>query len=377
MRGETRFARGGRAVRPYTNLPSVISITKTGDTGHTCYPPSSLILTMVQEATMAPYEEKSGVSPSAVAEPEIKTKPFVSVRNVLFATDFSATSGAALPYAAAICRRFGSTLHLFHALSEASLLMMTGGVDYVSMGTIYDDAEDEAKQRLEEICVSLEDIPHRSYVRHGQVWNTLAPILAENKVDLIVLGTHGRTGLGKLLLGSVAEDILRQAACPVLTVGPKVTGHAKLPAVPEHGHDVAPPELELRHVVCATNFGKNSNAVAEAAITLAEEFRSRFSLLHVIEDYTQLGRKPGPMEEGLRSLQELIPRDSTLQYAPELLLEFGPAPERILKVATDREADMIVLGARSSAEVGTSHFPWSSAHYVIAQAHCPVLTIRE
>jgi nucleotide-binding universal stress UspA family protein len=332
---------------------------------------------MVQEATMAPYEQKSGVSHSAVAEPEVKAKPFVSVKNVLFATDFSATSDAALPYAAAICRRFGSTLHLFHVLSEASLLMMTGGVDYVSMGTIYDDAEDEARERLEQICASLEGIPHRSYVHHGQVWNTLAPILAENDIDLIVLGTHGRTGLGKLLLGSVAEDILRHAACPVLTVGPKVSGHAKLLAVPQHAHDVAPPELELRHIVCATNFGKNSNVVAESAIALAEEFHSRFTLLHVIEDYTQLGRKPGPMEEGLRSLQQLIPRDSTLQYPPELLLEFGPAPEGILKVVSEREADMIVLGARSSAEVGTSHFPWSSAHYVIAQAHCPVLTIRE
>jgi len=326
---------------------------------------------------MAPYEEKSAVSPSAVAEPEVKTKPFVSLKNVLFATDFSATSDAALPYAAAICRRFGSTLHLFHVLSEASLLMMTGGVDYVSMGAIYEDAQDEAKERLEQICARLEGIPHRSYVRHGQVWSTLTRILAENDIDLIVLGTHGRTGLGKLLLGSVAEDILRHAACPVLTVGPRVNGHAKLPAVPEHAHDVAPPELELRQIVCATNFGKNSSAVAQAGLSLAEEFHSRFTLLHVIEDYTQLGRKPGPMEEGLRRLQELIPQDSTLQYAPELLLEFGPAPERILKTATDREADMIVLGARSSAEVGTSHLPWSSAHYVIAQAHCPVLTIRE
>jgi nucleotide-binding universal stress UspA family protein len=143
---------------------------------------------MVQEATMAPYEEKAGLSPSAVAEPEVKIKPFLSVKNVLFATDFSATSDAALPYATAICRRFGSTLHLFHALSEASLLMMTGGVDYVSMGTIYDDAEDEARQRLEQICAPLEGIPHHTYVRHGQVWNALAPILAENDIDLIVLG---------------------------------------------------------------------------------------------------------------------------------------------------------------------------------------------
>ena len=96
-----------------------------------------------------------------------------------------------LPYAAAICRRFGSTLHIFHVLSEASLLMMTGGVDYVSMGTIYDDAQNEAKERLEQICARLEGIPHRTYVGYGQVWNTLAPILAKSDIDLIVLGTHG------------------------------------------------------------------------------------------------------------------------------------------------------------------------------------------
>jgi nucleotide-binding universal stress UspA family protein len=325
---------------------------------------------------MAPFEDKPASSPIALAEPEGKRKSFVSIRNVLFATDFSATSEAALPYAAAICRRFGATLHAVHVLSEASLLMMTGGVDYVSMGTIYDDARNEAKERLEHIGDCLEGVPHRSYVRHGQVWNNLECIIGENEIDLIVLGTHGRTGLGKLLLGSVAEDILRHAACPVLTVGPKVSGHAKLPSIAD-AHDVAPPELEIREIVCATNFGRNSNVVADAAVSLAEEFRARLALLHVIEDYTQLGRKPEPMEEGLRRLQGLVPAGAPLQYAPEFVLEFGSAPEQILKVASDREADIIVLGARSSAEIGTSHFPWSSAHHVIARAYCPVLTIRE
>jgi nucleotide-binding universal stress UspA family protein len=119
---------------------------------------------------MAPYDIKSEVSAAGLAE---QAKPFVAVKNVLFATDFSATSDAALPYAAAICRRFGSTLHAVHVLSEASLLMMTGGVDYVSMGTIYDDAQNEAKERLDQIAVRLEGIPHRSYVQYGQVWKSV------------------------------------------------------------------------------------------------------------------------------------------------------------------------------------------------------------
>ena len=301
----------------------------------------------------------------------------LSVKNVLFATDFSATSEAALPYAAAICRRFGSTLHTAHVLSDASLVMMSGGVDYVSMGTIYEDAHTEAKEKLDQLSDRLEGIPHRSYVRHGQVWKNLAAIIDDNQVDLIVVGTHGRTGLGKLLLGSVAEDILRHASCPVLTVGPKVSGRAKLPALQSRGRDLAPLELELREIVFATNFAKSAERIAQEAVSLAAEFQARLTLMHVIEDYTHLGSEPGPIEDGMRKLNELIPINAVLQHLPDTVIEFGHAPERILKVAAEREADMIILGARASAEVGTTHLPWSSAHHVIAQAHCPVLTIRQ
>jgi len=312
-----------------------------------------------------PYQGISPRSPLAI-----------SVKNVLFATDFSATSEAALPYATAICRHFGSTLHTAHVLSDASLLMMTGGVDYVSMSTIYEDAHTEAKEKLDQISARLEGIRHHNYVRHGQVWKNLAEIIDENEIDLVVVGTHGRTGLGKLLLGSVAEDILRHAPCPVLTVGPKVSGHPKLPAFQQRSRDLAPVELELRQIVFATNFAQNSALVAQEAVALAEEFRARLTLLHVLEDYTQLGSRPGPMEDGVRRLQDLIPQNVALQYLPEIVLEFGSSVECILKVAAEREADMIVLGARTATEVGTTHLPWTTAHHVIAQAHCPVLTIR-
>jgi nucleotide-binding universal stress UspA family protein len=319
---------------------------------------------------MAAIEERH----DTFAEP--KSLSAISVRNVLYATDFSATSKAAMPYAAAICRRFGSTLHTAHVLSDASLLMMTGGVDYVSMGTIYEDAHTEAGVKLDQLSARLEGIAHRNYVRHGQVWKSLAGIIDENQIDLVVLGTHGRSGLGKLLLGSVAEDILRHAPCPVLTVGPKVSGRAKLPAFPAGGRDLSPVELEVRQILFATNFAGYSRFVARAAVSLAEEFRARLTLLHVIEDYTHVASRRGLMEDRVCRLHSLVPHDASLQYVPETVLEFGFAAERILKVAADREADMIVLGARASAQAGSTHLPWSTAYHVIAHAHCPVLTVR-
>jgi len=305
-----------------------------------------------------------------------KTRAPISAKNVLFATDFSPTSEAAFPYAAAICRRFGSTLHAAHVLSDASLLMMTGGVDYVSMGTIYDDAHADAKEKLEQVSARLEGVPHHTYVRHGPVWKNLAAIIEENQIDLIVVGTHGRTGLGKLLLGSVAEDILRHAPCPVLTVGPKVSGRAKLPPVQTTGRDLAPPELDIHQIVAATNFVHNAAIIAQAAVSLAEEFRARATLMHVIEDYTHVGSRPGRMEDDIRRLQELVPKSERLPYPVETTLEFGSARERILKIASQREADLVLLGARSAGEASSTHLPWSTAHHVVAHAHCPVLTIR-
>jgi len=322
------------------------------------------------EANIQVEESKKNI------RPEVETRTAIAVKNVLLATDFSATSEAALPYATAICRRFGSTLHLAHVLSDANVLLLSGGVDYVSMGTLYEDAHTEAGQKLDAISSRLEGIPHRNHVRHGQVWKSLEGIVAENEIDLIVVGTHGRTGLGKLLLGSVAEDILRHAPCAVLTVGPKVSGRAKLPAFQDRGRDLAPVELELRQILFATDFASNAPLVAQKAAALAENFRAKLTLLHVIEDYTELGSRPGPIEGNASRLRELIPLDAVLQYPPETLLEFGSASERILQVASEREADLIVLGARAALDVGSTHLPWSTAHHVIAQAYCPVLTLH-
>ncbi len=326
-------------------------------------------------ALVEAHMERAG---SAVADRGVVgTASALRVKNVMFATDFSPASEAAMPYATAICRRFGSTLHLVHVLSDAGLLLMTGGVDYVSMGTIYEDTHNEIKEKLEQLAGYFEEIPHKSHVRHGQVWKNLAAIIEENEIDLIVVGTHGRGGIGKLLLGSVAENILRHAKCPVLTVGPKVAGRAKLPVVKKTGRELAPVELELNEIVLATNFAESATRIAAQAIALAEEFRSRLVLMHALENYFHVGRKPEVIEESIRNLKALVPKDVALQYAPEVLVEFGPAPEAIVKTAVEREADMVILGARSTADIGTTHLPWSSAHHVVANAPCPVLTIRE
>ena len=294
----------------------------------------------------------------------------IAVKNVLYATDFSEASEAAFPYATAICRKFGSTLHLAHVLSDSNLLLMTGVVESPNFEVLYEDARSLAQQKVDQIAAQFRDTPTRTYVRHGEIWDELSSIVAENGIDLIVVGTRGRGGLGKFLLGSVAEDILRHAPCPVLTVGP-VCARAQLPEF--HSSGPVPVQFKLDRIVYATNFTAESLKVAPIAFSLAAQFQARLTLMHVVEGDSRLGTPPKPVDEEVRKLREEIPTGS-LAYAPEVLVEFGSAWRCIVNKAAEREADLLVLGAHCVK--GTSHLPWSTVHHVVAHANCPVLTIR-
>lgn len=299
-----------------------------------------------------------------------QANPTLSVKHVLLATDFSSNSRAALPYATAICRHFGSTLHVAHVFSETSLLLMSEGVDLAGMGTLYQDAQADATNHLQEVVAPLKDIPHRIHVRHGNVWENLAGIVEESEIDLIVVGTHGRTGLGKILLGSVAEDILRHAPCPVLTIGPNVCAPADLPVSDVTGCSIAPVEWKPRHILYAANF--MSAAPPVVTIAMAKEFEARLTILHVIENSTK--SPANPSADQVRQLQAVVPKAVMLPHEPEVAMEFGRAWQRIVKTAAERRVDLIVLGAHCADH--TTHLPWSTVHQVVAHAICPVLTVR-
>jgi nucleotide-binding universal stress UspA family protein len=151
---------------------------------------------------------------------EQKTSARIALNNVLFATDFSAATETALPYAVAICRRYGSTLHAAHVIDELNILTHGETVNPVTFESALEAELCEARERMTHLVSELTCIPHDTYIRRGEIWTVISDILGKQQIDLLVLGKHGRTGVGKLLMGSVAEEILRQALCPVLTVGP-------------------------------------------------------------------------------------------------------------------------------------------------------------
>lgn len=308
---------------------------------------------------------------------EEKVGNAVSIKNILFATDFSEVSEAALPYATALSLRYGSTVHLAHVLPEVTFLR-PGAPDPAVMGSIYEDAHSNAQEKMQKLADRLRGFPHHTYLRHGKPYEVLAEIIEDQEVDLLVAGSHGRTGLGKLVMGSVAEQILRQVKCPVLTVGPKVASAAKV--AQSHGYrDVPPAPIAVREVLCSTDFNQPSLDAVSYAISLAREFHARLTLLHVIEEYgDHLHERPGPIDLALRKLEALVPAEIDLKYPPEALVEFGVPSESILQIAADRDTDLIVMGVQSAeGHLGAAtHLGGGVAHKIIVGAHCPVLTVR-
>jgi nucleotide-binding universal stress UspA family protein len=308
---------------------------------------------------------------------EVTSHAGISLKNILFATDFSEASDAALPYAAAIARRYDSQLHVAHIMSPASYIIPSQPGDPVTFDSIHEAALSDVRQRMETLASHLETIPHHNYVREGEVWESLSDIIQTHEIDLLVLGTRGRTGLEKFVLGSKAEEILRQATCPVLTVGPKVGGRVKLSAIESDGRNFTPVDISLRQILYATDFSPESLAAAPFATSLAQEFQAKLTLLHVIEKFEDMGRRPGPIDIALQRLEKLVPEEANLWCSPKPSVQLGPPADCILQEAPNCKTDLIVLGVRSAAgHLGAAtHLPWATVHKVIAQAHCPVLTI--
>jgi len=290
----------------------------------------------------------------------------ITLKNILYLTDFSEPSEAALPFAAAIAREYAAKIHAFHVLLPMPYTYATPESTAASL-----EAQEEAvEQGMQRVHSELADLSHETIVQRAiGVWPSLDQAIKEYAIDLIVSGTHGRTGAQKLLLGSVAEEIFRRSRVPVLTIGPWAWTEV---------HNGA----KFRRVLFATDFTRESLAAAPYAISMAQENQARLFLLHVMGKADNQGVVAKTAEESfadaIHRLHELVPPDAELWCRPEPLVEYGNPAERILEVAKDRDADLIVLGVRNAAgHLGVAtHLERTTAHQIVAHASCPVLTVR-
>jgi len=308
------------------------------------------------------YQERShvpGLEPGKYKGVHLPTPVQIAFKNILFAMDFSSTTGLALPFAVEIARRSGATIHAVHVV-QPDIYPLVPPSEWQKMAQEEKEFREEKRNQLEE---EFQGLPHEFLFPAGNVWENIANIVEDKNIDLLILGTHGRTGMEKILLGSVAEKIFRQATCPVLTVGPYVP--------PKASHATAAP---LGRILYATDFSLESLAAAPYATYLAKENRAELILMHSIQN-----AETDEVNSAYHSLREVVPASVRLESKLRCIVERGMPQATILDVAAKHRVDMIVLGVRSvpgHATTAITHFSRSVAYQVASQAACPVLTVR-
>ena len=290
----------------------------------------------------------------------------VCFKTLLFATDFSPISESAVPYVLAIARSYQSRLIVAHAVPIELWADMTPAALASDVDPEYESAR-LAMRRYDDRQI-FAAVPHQFVLRKGGVRELVSGLVSDEDVDLVVLGTHGRGGLRKFLAGSCAEEVFRKVCCPILTVGPAAVGHASS-------------SWEPRRILFATDFSHGSLHALPLALALAEqnhtdETPAELVLLHAVP-LVPWEQQSEMAELYQQRLRKLLPQDGSYACKLDFAVRFDLAASAILAAAQDRNADLIVMGARHTPLPGAdAHTPWTTDSEVISRAHCPVLTVR-
>ena len=292
------------------------------------------------------------------------------IEHILCPVDFSEGSRHAVDHALAIARWYNATVTALYVSPPIALAPFIDPL--VHPPPLVRTPEDLEKMRLElALFVEQEsgDFSIRSLITEGNAAGKILECAGETRADLLIMGTHGRSGLHRLILGSVTESVMRHAFCPVLTVPPQAPD-----AVP------LGPRL-FRRILCAVDFSVSSLTALDYASTLAQQADAALTVVHVFEpvaDYVAI-TVGGVDNEALRVaadgyLREMVEHNLKGVRASTALGVGTPGPQ-ILDIADERAADLIVLGVSGRGASDTIWFG-STANHVVRGATCPVLTLR-
>lgn len=297
----------------------------------------------------------------------------VKFTRILCPIDLSELSMRPLAYAAAMATWHDARLTALHVVPTFEPMEVRAGALFDPVQMVYPMPRENVLERLREMLatagvpVDTADVAAEA----GDAAPTIVDQAVATNADLLVMGTHGRTGFNRLLLGSVTEKVLRQAPCPVLTVPP----HA--PAVPTG--------VAIRHVLCAIDFSPASEQALGFALGIAQRAGASLTLLNAIEWLPE--EEPAEpttfnvveYREHLKQLARdrlaALVADPHARPTPAMLVVTGRAHREILRLAEEREADLIVMG--STGRGGPVLTPFgTTTQQVVRSATCPVLTAR-
>lgn len=293
---------------------------------------------------------------------EVNPDKKVSLTKIMVLTDFSEVSELALQYALALARRYEASIYLTHIISPDAYHLAEPGLAELT----YQKMRQAAEQGFADILISgkLRGVSHETLLYEGTLWPTVERLIHDRNIDLVVTGTHGHGHVEKIVMGSVAEEVFRQADCPVLTVGPLTRKHT-------------PHEVALNDILFATDFGPGAARAARYAFSLAQEHGARLTVLHVAEEAAAITRE---QERTLRNInlarmRQLMPLGTDNWCKVDFRVAFGAPVEEILNESRETNADLIIMGAKTRNTLA-GHAPLTVAYNVVTKAKAPVFTVR-
>ncbi len=278
-------------------------------------------------------------------------------KRILCPVDFSEHSALALRVAGGLGRAFAAELVVLHAQRlEAPVYFTISQVQAI---------EKELRNSAEAARVYLADFARKhlsedirrsfSLVEEDPV-AAIARVARVSDADLIVMGTHGRTGVAKVRLGSVMESVLRQITKPVLTVGPAIT--------------LTPSLGVIRRILCPVNYDSLSALSLEHATIVAARTGAALVVMNIVEDSTM----KEPLDKARRVLCDWVDPKARETCSVNEVVQRGNSAEQIIEEAKSSGADLIVIGARPRESLGELIFG-STTEAVIRRAPCPVLSV--
>jgi nucleotide-binding universal stress UspA family protein len=293
--------------------------------------------------------------------PVIDERVSVSIKSILLATDFSQTSEKAASYAKALARRFSSTVEIAHVFDPS----IVTSYEEAMIGLPINERRKRSNENLErwrnDFCDSGINARTTSPEGH-QPYKVLLKVAKEHEVDMIVAGTLSKSGVERLIVGSTAEQLIRNAECPMLTVGPNAKSPGDAPLV-------------FQKIVYATDFSAEATKAAVYALSFAQDSGAHLYFCYVLGLQTDTTAKREFLDGAFQSaLKRMIPESSYDWCSPECVVQHGDAAKAILELAERVQADLIVLGARK-ASFWLTHIERGVTPDLLAQATCPVMTV--
>ncbi len=302
----------------------------------------------------------------------------IQIKRILCPVDFSAHSRHALHHAVALARWYNAALSVLHVQRLVPPPYAFGDVvvpEAFLPAALSDDDRTQALRAVREFVADDVASGLAVEVLVAEGVSVADAILAQAEslhADLIAMGTHGRTGFNRWVLGSVAERVLRTASPPVLTVPPRAADDG--PAA----------EVTLRRVLCPVDFSACSRQALDFAMSVAQRARARLTVAHVVELLPDLPEMPAAqveayrtsrLNEGRRCLSQILSTGPGDGGAVDQAVLTGKPYREILRLAGEEGAGLIVMGVHGRGSVHRLFFG-STTNHVVRQAGCPVLTLR-